>query len=181
MTDHALAIAAMRFGDGDGVDTVLEAVIRSVRVRGHAVAGYLQRETSDGPGCCAIMHLEDIERGTLTRISQALGPGSRGCRLDPRALAAVSGQLLATLGPGTDLVVLNRFGKGEADGQGFRSVIGAACDLGIPVLTAVRETYEPAWSAFTGGMGLFLLPDTKAATQWALAAIAKRRELHDAA
>lgn len=49
--------------------------------------------------------------------------GAKGCRLDPRALAALSGSLLGELDAGTQLLVLNRFGKGESEGHGFRAVI----------------------------------------------------------
>jgi nucleoside-triphosphatase THEP1 len=181
MTVHDLAVAAVRFGDGDRIDDVLETVVRAVQSRGHTVAGYLQRETPDGPGCCSIMHLEDISSGEQVRISQALGAGSRGCRLDPRALADVSGRLLSAIGAGTDLVVLNRFGKGESDGHGFRSVIETACGFGMPVLTAVRQTYEPAWMEFTGGMGAFLPADADAVARWALQSITDRRQTRDAA
>lgn len=180
MTDSRLAVAALRFGDGDRVDELLDAVARALQARGHRVAGTLQRETPQGPGCCAVMHLEDVASGERFRISQELGAGSRGCRLDPQALAEVSGRLLAAIGPGTDLVVLNRFGKGEADGHGFRSVIERACLLGVPVLTAVREAYEPAWRDFTADAGELLGPDAGEALRWAEQAIA-RRSARDAA
>lgn len=181
MTDQELAVAAVRFDGGDGIDALLETVVRALGARGHEVAGYLQRETDDGPGCCSIMHLEDISTGEQVRISQALGAGSRGCRLDPQALAEVSGQLRSAIGPETDLVVLNRFGKGESDGHGFRSVIETACDLGVPVLTAVRDTYEPAWVDFTAGSGTFLPADHDAIVRWVIAAVSERRRKPDAA
>lgn len=181
MTDHSLAIAAIRFGDGDRIDELLETVVRAVQSSGHPVAGYLQRETPDGPGCCPATFLEDVSSGERLRITQALGAGSRGCRLDPQALADVSGRLLTVVDTATDLLVLNRFGKGESDGQGFRSVIESACGLGVPVLTAVRATYEPFWNEFAAGAGVFLPADADAVIEWALASIARRRQVDDAA
>ncbi|MEP5755911.1 MAG: DUF2478 domain-containing protein [Nitratireductor sp.] len=175
MTDQPLAIAAIRFGDGDRIDDLLETVARTIGARGCRVAGYLQRETPDGPGCCGVMYLEDIAGGARTRMSQALGAGARGCRLDPQALAEAACRLQASIGPQTDLVVLNRFGKGESDGHGFRSVIAQACELGVPVLTAVRETYRPFWEEFTGGVGALLPPDAEEATRWAVSAASARR------
>jgi hypothetical protein len=181
VTDHPLAIAAIRFSDGDRIDGLLETVVRAVQSRGYPVAGYIQRETPDGPGCCPATFLEDVSSGEQLRITQALGAGSRGCRLDPQALAEVSGRLLTAVEPATDLLVLNRFGKGESDGHGFRSVIENACGLGVPVLTAVRATYEPSWNEFTAGAGKFLAADAEAITQWALGSIARRRQMNDAA
>lgn len=181
MTDLPLAIAAIRFGEGDRIDEILETVVRAVQSRGYPVAGYLQRETPDGPGCCPATFLEDVSSGEHLRITQALGPGSRGCRLDPQALAEVSGRLLSTVTLNTDLLVLNRFGKGESDGHGLRAVIESALGLGIPVLTAVRATYEPFWNDFTAGTGDFLPANKEAVTQWVLGSIAKRRQVDDAA
>lgn len=181
MTNQQFPIAAVRFETGDGIDALLETVVRAVQLHGRPVAGYLQRETPDGPGCCSIMHLEDIFSGELTCISQALGAGSRGCRLDPQALAEVSGRLLSTIGPNTELVVLNRFGKGETDGHGFRSVIETACDLGVPVLTAVREMYEPGWLEFTAGTGTILPAEPDAIVRWVLEVNSERRLTRDAA
>jgi len=175
MTDTHFALAAVRFGEGDAVDALFESAVRALRARSRDVAGYLQRETPDGQDCCSIMHLEDVSTGERIRFSQALGPGSKGCRLDPQALAEASGRLISTIGPHTDLIVLNRFGKGEADGHGFRNVIERASDLGVPVLTAVREAFEPAWDEFTGGLGVILPADPALVTRWAAATIEKRR------
>jgi len=176
MTDFQLPIAAVRFGHADRIDDLLETVVRSVRMRGFSVAGYLQCEVADGPDCCPVTYLEDISTGARIRISQALGSGSRGCRLDPQAMAELAGRLLPHIGEQTDLLVLNRFGKGESDGHGFRDVIQTACGFGVPVLTAVRTTYEPAWVEFTGTAGRFLSADPASVASWALASITTRRE-----
>jgi len=160
-------LAAIRFKPEDGIDALLERVVRYLQVEGVKVSGYLQRESLDPNACCNISHLEDVSDGTWHRISQALGSGSRGCRLDPRALADVSGLLLARLETDTEFLVLNRFGKGESEGQGFRTVIERAVDLDIPVLTAVRETYAPAWDAFTDGSATLLPADASSIITWA--------------
>ena len=76
---------------------------------------------------------------------------------------------------------LNRFGKGESEGQGFRAVIEDACMRGIPVLTAVREAYVEAWEAFAGDLGLLLPPDRAAVTGWTDRAIGNAGRRRDAA
>lgn len=159
-------LAAIAFKPEDGIDALLERVVRQLQSEGIKVSGCLQRESLDPNSCCNISHLEDVADGTWHRISQALGSGSRGCRLDPGALADVSGLLLARLETETEFLVLNRFGKGESEGQGFRAVIERAVDLGIPVLTAVREAYEPAWEAFTGNSAVLLPTDSSAIFAW---------------
>lgn len=174
-------LAAIRFEPEDGIDALLERVVRYLQAEGVKVSGYLQRESLDPNACCNISHLEDVSDGTWHRISQALGSGSRGCRLDPRALADLSGLLLARLETDTDFLVLNRFGKGESEGQGFRAVIERAFDHGIPVLTAVRETYAPAWDAFTDGNATLLPADVPAILSWVQTAKRAPRLLHSQA
>ena len=176
MNDTPISIAAIRFTESDPIDSILEYVARTMVSLDCRVEGYLQREVPDGPGCCAATFLEDLATGEQLRITQALGSGSRGCRLDPRALAEVSGRLLSLVDASTDLLVLNRFGKGESEGQGFRAVIESACSLGVPVLTAVRPTYEPAWTDFAGDVGVFLPPDAESVSQWAMAAVECRKQ-----
>lgn len=169
MTDRTVSLAAVRFAAGDGVDAVLAAAARAVAARGYRVAGYLQHDVPDGPGCCSATYLEDIASGGRRRITQALGPGSRGCRLDPQALADATAGLLRDIGPQTALVVLNRFGKGEAEGHGLRAVVERAVDAGLPVLTAVKEPYAEAWEAFGGGIAVTLEPDAAQVLRWCLA------------
>lgn len=141
-------LGAVRFTDGETVDALLEAVARQLRADGFCVAGYVQRETEDGDSCCPLLHLENIADGRTFCITQPLGPGSRGCRLDPRVLADLCSSLLAELDLGVDILLLNRFGKAESEGQGFRAVIEKAFDKGIPILVAVRDSYANAWNAF---------------------------------
>lgn len=171
MTRHQPAIAAVHFSESDGIDTLLETIVRTIQKRGCKVAGYLQREVPDGAGCCPATFLEDVSSGERMRITQALGSGSRGCRLDPQELAVASGRLLCSIGPEIDLIVLNRFGKGESEGHGFRAVIEKAMDEGIPVLTAVRPAYLEAWDAFGEGVVKTLQPDIEQLLQWCLSTL----------
>jgi nucleoside-triphosphatase THEP1 len=173
-------LAAIRFNHEDSVDDLLEFAARALQTKGVSVTGYLQRETEDA-SCCNITHLEDLSDGALYRISQALGSGSRGCRLDPTALAEVSGMLHTTLETGTDFLVLNRFGKGESEGQGFRAAIEKALDMRTPVLTAVREAYAAAWEEFTDGSAVLLPPDKVAILDWAQTAVEDARARQSAA
>ncbi|WP_136656679.1 DUF2478 domain-containing protein [Nitratireductor sp. XY-223] len=178
-TAHRLA--AIRFGKDFHVDGVFDAAIAALRADGVRVAGFVQRETVDPTSCCDITYLEDVTTGDRHRISQALGAGSRGCKLDPQALAGVCGDLIGTLDRSVDLLVLNRFGKGESDGHGFRTVIEKALDLGIPVLTAVRDTYAPAFEEFAGDLALLLPAEADAVAEWGRAAADGRPERSTAA
>ncbi len=66
-----------------------------------------------------------------------------------------------------DLLVLNRFGRGESEGRGFRDLIARALEMGVPVLTAVRPTYGGAWAAFGGDLACDLPVEADAVLAWA--------------
>lgn len=173
--------AAIRVERHHSVDDILEGAARALQADGLSVAGFLQRESAGDGECCNRIDLEDIASGERHIISQALGSGARGCRLDPQALAGVAGPLLASLDRQPDLLILNRFGKGESEGQGLRAVIEEACARGIPLLTVVRENYVEAWQAFAGELGVVLPPNQASAIEWAREAIVAARSLRDAA
>lgn len=148
------------------VDQLLAGAAHRARQAGLRVAGFLQHRETGGEECCRDIEIEHIGTGVTQIISQALGSGSKGCRLDPAALADVAGALLAELDDGADMLILNRFGKGETEGHGFRSVIETAYARQIPVLTVVRETYVEGWNDFAGDCGVLLAPDSKTVLGW---------------
>ncbi|MCB4920626.1 DUF2478 domain-containing protein [Brucella intermedia] len=148
------------------VDQLLAGAARRARQAGLRVAGFLQHRETGGEECCRDIEIEHIGTGVTQIISQSLGSGSKGCRLDPAALADVAGALQAEIDDGADMLILNRFGKGETEGHGFRSIIETAYARQIPVLTVVRETYVEGWNDFAGDCGVLLAPDSKAVLGW---------------
>ena len=50
----------------------------------------------------------------------------------------------------TDLLIINKFGKQEAAGRGFRDFIAAAMAEEIPVLIAVAPELVAAFTGFAG-------------------------------
>jgi hypothetical protein len=62
----------------------------------------------------------------ILRISQDLGRASRGCRLDRRPWKKQVGLVSASMVQGADLLIINKFGKHEAEGRGFRMVVAEA-------------------------------------------------------
>lgn len=155
-------LAAVRFEHGD-IDGFLGDIARSLTKSGLAVRGALQTRGAVGGEChCADMDLTTLGSDRVFRISQPLGNGSRGCRLHPGALAECASFIERELDGGADLLILNRFGRGESEGRGFRDLIGKAIALDVPVLLAVRPTYQEAWAAFGSGLSCDL-PMTQAA------------------
>ncbi|MCK0151588.1 DUF2478 domain-containing protein [Marivita sp. S6314] len=162
-------LAAIPFESAD-IDGFLADVAKSAAERGLRVRGALQsRGVTTGACHCADMDLTTLSSNRTFRISQPLGNGSHGCRLHPGALAECSAFIAQELEGGADLLILNRFGRGESEGRGFRDLIGTAIALGVPVLTAVRPIYAEAWAAFGDGIACDLPMDQSVVLDWILA------------
>lgn len=172
-------LAAIRVAKGHSVDDILAAVARALAEDGLAVTGFIQHDRPADGDCCGTIELEDLASGATHVISQPLGSAARGCRLDPQALAAVAGPLIARIECEPHFLILNRFGKGESEGQGFRAAIEEACARGVPFLTAVRDAYVEAWQDFSGDLGLLLPPDADRVIDWARRAAATRARVSE--
>lgn len=146
-------LAAILFECGD-IDGMLSEVADLLTQQGLNVRGVLQSRVDASGEChCVDMDLTSISSNRVFRISQPLGNGSQGCRLHPGALAECSSFLAGELTQGADLLMLNRFGRGESEGRGFRDVIAFAIAQGVPVLTALRPAYIAQWREFSGCHG----------------------------
>ncbi|MGV0820211.1 DUF2478 domain-containing protein [Martelella sp. AMO21009] len=169
------------FMQDDAADRVLEAVARWLVAKGYRVEGFVQHAEKDEGQCCGAVDLEDIATGQRWQIMQALGAHARGCRLDFNALSDAAVFAEARIGMRPDLLILNRFGKGEEQGGGLRSVFEAAFVACVPILTSVKQPYLDGWLAFSGGLSKALPPDTDAVLQWCCDTTARARQVRDAA
>jgi hypothetical protein len=141
-------------------DMVLAEVAAELRRAGLSVAGVVQVNEEFDPVRACHMDLHVLTGAEVIRISQNLGSLAAGCRLDPAGLAQAVGLVERALEVGQsvapDLLIVNKFGRQEAEGRGFRPVIGQALAAGIPVLTAVNAGYQAAFDEFAEGFGMEL-------------------------
>jgi nucleoside-triphosphatase THEP1 len=156
-------------GRGD-TDLLLSGLAETLAERGHATCGSVQINTERGGGPCD-MDVSVLPNGPILRISQDLGTAARGCRLDPTALETAVGLVETRLKAGADLLIINKFGKHEADGRGFRTVIAEAIGLGIPVLVGVNALNLEAFQSFVGPDAVRLKPSEEAILAWFEAAL----------
>ena len=119
------------------------------------------------------MDLRVLGRSDVVRISQNLGEQATGCRLDPDGLETAVGLVETTLERRPRLLILNKFGKAEIEGRGFRPLIGQALEQGIPVLMGLKALNRDGFDAFAQGMAQTLPADLDAVLAWsrAIAAI----------
>lgn len=143
-------------------DRILARLSAQLADAGLRVAGAIQHNIDKGSDCACDMDVLVIgAEDAPIRISQSLGGGSTGCRLDPGALEIAAARVAARM-TGADLLVLPKFGRQEALGRGFRSVIAQAVAEGMPVLLHVPPEQRAAFAAFCDGMGQRLQPDALA-------------------
>lgn len=168
MSVDQMRIAAVVYpvSEGAHADTVLSEVARDLKSRGLQIAGAVQHNTHNGDRCRCDMTLEDLASGTLVKISEDRGPEARGCRLDSMALEEIVGLVCSSLDGRPDLMVVNKFGKREAEGSGFRAAIEQALDSGVAVLTAVSTTNLAEWENFADGLDERLPLEPSAIAAW---------------
>ena len=164
-------------GRGDS-DRLLAALADRLLADGMRLVGAVQRNVDRGVDLHCDMELALAGGGAAWRISQRLGPMSRGCRLDPQGLESAAGEVAAVLAAASDaeLLIVNKFGKQEIDGRGFRPVIAAALLRDIPVLTAVNARNLPAFLAFAEGLAEPVAAEPEALRQWCLRRVVPRTD-----
>ncbi len=151
-------------GRGD-TDLLLFRLAEILAARGVRCCGTVQINTESAHGPCD-MDVKVLPDGPTIRISQSLGTASKGCRLDPSALENAVGLVSGQLAKGADLLIVNKFGKHEADGRGFRSVIAEAIARDVPVLIGVNPLNLAALEGFVGADAVQLSPSVDAIHAW---------------
>ncbi len=149
-----------------GTDPVITGAAERLLAMGHNVAGLVQSNTERDDGCRCDMDVKVLPGGEVFRISQDRGPGARGCRLDPSMLEAGVALVDSALQDAPDILILNKFGKHEAEGRGFRQTIAEALAREIPVLLGVNPLNLEAFLRFAGEMAEEVGPQASTVGAW---------------
>jgi nucleoside-triphosphatase THEP1 len=146
--DDSKPICALVYEDGAQAQSILLTLIKNLRAVGVNLAGTLQHDRARPDRRHCDMELEDLASGHITRISEDRGQAASGCRLDRDAFARVEANILASLDMGCDLLIINKFGKTEVEGEGLRNAIATALLAGYPVLVGVPSRNLTDWHRF---------------------------------
>ncbi len=150
-----------------GTDPLLAEVAEHLMQRGLRLCGTVQINTQRIGSRHCDMDLMVLPAGPAFRISQNRGEWARGCRLDAGSLEMAAAHVAGAVGNGADLMIINKFGKHEAEGRGFRSVIAAALDRDMPVLIGLNPLNREAFDRFSGGLARELETDMGKILAWA--------------
>ncbi len=152
-------------GRGD-TNLMLHRLASSLIQQGYRPVGTVQINAErESAGPCD-MDVKVLPEGVTIRISQSLGAASRGCRLDPAALETAVGLVEAELAKGADCLIVNKFGKHEAEGRGFRPIIATALAADIPILVGLNALNKEAFLEFAGEFAFALPPEFPALDAW---------------
>ncbi|HTN61958.1 MAG TPA: DUF2478 domain-containing protein, partial [Devosia sp.] len=152
------------------IDLLLAEVVERLEGHGVALAGTVQTNThrDDRPVCD--MDLRLLPDGPVVRISVDRGAQARGCRLDAGALEQATVWVSSALET-AEFLIVNKFGKQEAEGKGLTSAIADALVRSVPVLVGVNGLNLPAFLEFSSGLASELTPEAAPVTDWCLAAL----------
>jgi nucleoside-triphosphatase THEP1 len=141
-------ITAIIYSDSGAIDALMRAVADHLFGQGYSLAGFVQRnEPCPGRARCDMI-LEELSSGERFGISENRGVHARGCMLDVDELLKAVAAATRGLEAGVDLVMVNKFGKTESEGGGFRPLIAEALEREVPLLIAVPYRNLDAWRLF---------------------------------
>ena len=113
------------------IDACLAEAVARIEVAGVRLVGTVHTNTPRAGREVCDMNIRVLPDGPVFRISQDLGTGARGCRLASSALEAAVPEVAARL-DGAELLVVNKFGRQEAEGRGLVGVLAEAAARGCP-------------------------------------------------
>jgi len=159
--DTERPILALTCTNSELAADVMRRLVGKLTAAGATCAGFLQRDEPARPGRSRCdMIIECLSTGERLTISEDRGPLARGCRLDVGVLVSALASARDAIRARPDVVVVNKFGKTEAEGHGFRPIVADAMELGIPVLIAVPWRNIESWRLFAGDFACEIAADT---------------------
>lgn len=148
-------------------DAFVAGVVDDLAAAGLRLAGTVQSNVERPGRRRCDMDIKVLPDGPVLRISEDRGDLARGCRLDGGVLEQGVAEVMARLA-GADLLIVNKFGKHEAEGRGMVSAIAAAVEAGMPVLIGVNALNLQAFQDFAGDLAVALPADRALVRGWCL-------------
>jgi len=165
-TRPAMKIGYTKISGHGELDLLLSGVADKLATAGKRCMGIVQINTDREDCHRCDMDVQVLSGGPKIRISQDLGKDSRGCRLNPEAMAEAIAGVEQRMDSGYDVFLLNKFGKQESEGKGFRELLGEAAGAGATVIVGTNGLNEDAFIEFSGGIAEFVEPNEAAILAW---------------
>lgn len=162
--DSQCDLAALVYEPDQDPDAMLRAFAADLNFRGYRLAGLIQRghRVTDAPELPAVL----VHSGENVNLFRDLDARAGGRRLDLETLIRVGDEIAAAIDRGTDLLLLNRFGRQEREGNGLLNLIDRALGADVPVLVAVPSFCFADWIRFSNGMSIKIANSRQALHAW---------------
>jgi hypothetical protein len=164
-SEHVMNIAYITVPGRGLIDDCLSKVVALADREGLKLAGTVRANPLDSHVHPCDMDVRVLPDGPIFRISQALGQGAKGCRLDGGAIEGIAAEVERRLDE-ADVLIVNKFGKQEAFGRGLCAAIARAVEIGLPVIVGVNGLNLSEFLHFADGAAVRLEPDPAAAVKW---------------
>lgn len=155
----------MAHGRGE-LDLLLAELADRLEKRGVRTRGIVQINSGCETDQRCDMDVQVLPDGPMIRISQFLGKEARGCRLNPDAMATAIAEVERSLQQPYDVFLLNKFGKQEAEGRGFRDLLAEAAASGATVIAGTNPLNARMFEEFSDGTATCVDADIDALLGW---------------
>lgn len=162
MFDAECDLAALVYSEHQDPDAILLEFAADLNARGFRAIGMVQT------GQCADSSLSAVllHSGEKILLARDFDPAASGCRLEVDRLQNAGARIVDAMEAGADLLIVNRFGKRERDGNGLGCLIKQALEAEIPVVIAVSSHRFADWIKFAGGMSVKVACNRRALNAW---------------
>jgi len=133
----------------------LARFIEALKADGVKLGGLIQEEVLRPDGARDRIDTVDIATGRRIVINQQTeqNRANHNCSLDVSALTETTAAIRNAIADGAELVIIEKFGAQEKNGEGLADDIFHVIMEEVPLLVAVPEPSYEAWLERTGGLG----------------------------
>jgi len=141
---------------------------QDLKKRGWHVCGLTQELAFDAKGEKIGLDAIDIKTGERFKLARPSKEdrAAGSCAFDISRLCETSRVLQQAITQEADLLIVEKFGEREQDGNGLAQEIITAALSGIPTLVAVPARALESWNYFTGHIGQLLPHNTNSLWDW---------------
>ena len=134
---------------------LLQRFADELKAQGWRVGGIVQELVTNTDGSRGGIDAVDLDSGQHIAINRPTRASleTKSCSLDTQALAQTSSAIERAIEHHMDLILVEKYGEQEQQGQGLATDILRAVSEGIPTLVAVPDGVRDRWGKFTGDMG----------------------------
>jgi len=152
---HEIWLAGALYRSREREIGLLQRFADELTTRGWRVGGIVQELARNEDGAPAGVDAVELDTGHHIPINRPTKESleNKTCSLDTQALTETSSAIQRAIAQRMDLIVVEKFGEQEQQGQGMANDILQAVSEGLPTLVAVPDGVRDRWREFTGGMG----------------------------